>query len=97
MQPDDVDAQLLAHEILIGLLATRLQERDPRFIAGLRRDFDTVLGELAAKGHKADPFAVKCRAAMMTVLDDIEMHATRKSAARRVTLRRRFLNWLEKG
>jgi hypothetical protein len=101
--------KLKAHDLLLRHIAWECQRRDPQFAERLRKALDTALGALRAETYPSDldPFAleidVKMRETVREILETIETATAdvqKGLAAANVkpqTLRRRFLNWLERG
>jgi hypothetical protein len=96
-----------AHDILVRLLAFECQRHDPQFAERCRKALDTALGKLRAENYPndLDPLAVeitgKTRTIIREILDvaenaDAEMRKALASV-KPLTLRRRILNWFERG
>jgi hypothetical protein len=102
---DQIDKRVVAHEALIQLLIVKEMLRDPHFADFLRKDFDSSLGINIGEPmfQKTDVIA-DIRAIFMDTVSVAsrgvakfrQTQATQTQAAR-LSLRRRFLNWLERG
>jgi hypothetical protein len=98
-----------AHDILLRVIVWEFQRRDPQFAERTRKALDTALGKIRAESYPSDlsPLAleidVKMRETIKEILDvaenaDVEMReALVLALGKPRTLRRRFLNWLERG
>ncbi len=96
-----------AHDILVRMLAFECQRRDPQFAERCRNELDTALGKLTAQSYPSelDPLAVEITAKTRTIIREILDVAENADAELRkaiasikpLTLRRRILNWFERG
>jgi hypothetical protein len=98
-----------AHDILLRMPVAEQQRRDPQFAERYRKALDIALGKVRSESYPSDlsPFAleigVKMRETIREMLDvaenaDAEMRkALVVALGKPRTLRRRFLNWLERG
>ena len=98
-----------AHDILLRMLVAEWQRRDPQFAERYRKGLDIGLGKVRSESYPSDlsPFAleidVKMRETIREMLDvaentDAEMRKALVVAfGKPRTLRRRFLQWLERG
>jgi hypothetical protein len=101
--------QVRAHDLLLRMIVWQLQRRDPQFAELARKGLDIGLGKVRAESYPGDldPFAleidVRMRPTIREMLDVAEnTDAEMRAAVALVTgkpqsLRRRFLNWLERG
>jgi hypothetical protein len=101
--------QIKAHDTLLRLIALECQRRNPQFVQFCRRGVDIGLGTVRAETYPSDlePFAFEIDVRMRTTIEEILENAEKaivdlekKLAAANLkprTLRRRFLNWLERG
>ena len=98
--PTAIDKRVVAHEALLQLLLVREMLRDPHFADFLRKDFDSFLGRSVDEPlfQKADVTA-DIRARFMDTVSVAYrgVDILRQEQAARLSLRRRFLNWLERG
>ena len=101
-------AKFNAHDILVRMLVAECQRRDPQFAERCRNAVDMALGRLRAENYPDDlnPLAVaitaKTRTIIREILDvaessDAEMRRALASINQPLTLRRRVLNWFERG
>jgi hypothetical protein len=92
----DLHAQLLAHYSVLVVLAYQKGLEDPTFEEFLRARVDTVLGRRLAK-RDGVPHAIdaKVRNFVMEIAEAATF--SQDLPKKRPTLRRRFLDWLERG
>jgi len=100
-------AKINAHDILVRMLVVECQRRDPQFAERCRNALDIALGKLRAENYPSDldPLAVEITAKTRTIIREILDVAENADAEMRrvlasikpVTLRRRILNWFERG
>ena len=97
-----------AHDIFLRIIAWELQRRDPQFAERTRKALDIGLGKIRAEGYpdELNPFAleidVKMRERIREMLNvventDAELKKALVPLGKPRTLRRRFLQWLERG
>jgi hypothetical protein len=100
-------AKIDAHDTLIRLLVFEAQRRDPQFAERCRNGLDIALGRLRADSYPSElnPLAgaitAKTRTIIREILDvaenaDAELKRTLASV-KPLTVRRRILNWFERG
>jgi hypothetical protein len=103
MNPDALRTALVAHQALIIFALARLIQYDPDFPQKAKKHFDTSLGKIFADHPefqttpKSD-ILHQVRMLLHSTLDHAAGTATgvlnQSPAPVRLTLRRRFLNWL---
>jgi hypothetical protein len=98
-----------AHDMLLRIIVWELQRRDPQFSERTRKGLDIGLGKARAESYPSElnPFALeidfRMRQTFREILDvaektDAELKkALTQYLGKPRTLRRRFLNWLERG
>ena len=90
--------ELLAHSALLGLLVAAAAKADPGFREEAQAAFDTLLGQIMqsdphpSKQEAREQNKIQARASFTRLLSLVEARAVPP-----LTLRRRFLNWLQKG
>jgi hypothetical protein len=101
--------KIKAHDILLRHIAWECQRRDPQFAERLRKALDMALGAVRAETYPSDlnPYALEIDAKMREVIREILDTLDKATADQEKflaaanlkprTLRRRFLNWLERG
>jgi hypothetical protein len=101
--------KIKAYDILLRCIAWECQRRDPQFADRLRKALDEGLGRVRAETHpkELNPYAleidVQMRGVVREILESVDKGTAefeRTIAAANVkprTLRRRFLQWLERG
>ena len=101
--------QIKAHDTLLRLIALECQRRNPQFVEYCRKGVHIALGTVRAETYPSDlePFAFEIDVTMRKRIEEILENAEKaiadletKLAAANLkprTLRRRFLNWLERG
>jgi hypothetical protein len=78
----------------LGILTMMLAERqNPEFILESRKAFERIFGRIYSKKMKFTEMGVVARNEFMDLTDNSEG----TGLPRRKTLRRRFLNWLDRG
>jgi hypothetical protein len=102
-------AKIDAHEVLLRLLVFELQRRDPQFAQRSRKAVDWVLGVLIDEHPEDDPDTAEIRSQIRTKMRERlkEMFETTEekvaesekaiASLKSLTLRRRILNWFERG
>ena len=87
-------AMIGAHEVLLRLVVVKLQESDPQFAASVRIALDRTLGRTnesrGADLTNNEAHREMVRITIRNILEDVERLT-------RLTLGRRFLNWLRRG
>ena len=97
-----------AHDILLRIIVWELQRRDPQFVERTRKALDIGLGKVRSESPgDPDPFALEINVKMReTIREMLEVAENADAEMRKAvalvtgkprTLRRRFLNWLERG
>jgi hypothetical protein len=100
-------AKINAHDTLVRLLVFEAQRKDAQFAERCRNGLDRALGMLRADDYpsESDPLAVAIKAKSRTIVREILEAAENADAEMRMvlasvrppTLRRRILNWFERG
>jgi hypothetical protein len=88
-------SRVVAHEAILIYLVKRAKVKDPDLGRSLQATFDTFLGEnmeVLEKAVGASETAAESRKFFEAIVAPEELVAVRPP-----TLRRRFLNWLERG
>jgi hypothetical protein len=94
--------RIFAYGVLLSLLVEKVKENDPTFEDQSRRSFDIYLGQYFAKVGSAGPMETAAREMFNTIISS-PIRMTPQTVRRELerprprTLRRRFLNWLERG
>jgi hypothetical protein len=98
---DAIDAKLIAQSALLTFLVRHAKANDPTFEEYARSLVDTALGQLLEELGPPPEKAITAREHFMEL---ISTPAERNSGVgrgkerpKKLTLRRRFLNWLERG
>jgi hypothetical protein len=91
-------AMIMAHAVLLRVLVRHACLNNPKFADDARQLFDTFLGKSLMQDQPKDSaleneLMVRARTNFMTILDQPMLVPD----TRPLTLRRRFLNWLERG
>jgi hypothetical protein len=91
----DVRAEVTAHfVVLIGLVRAKASE-DPTFVDAVRKRIDTVLGKnVAERGGTPDEREALVRKYVMQMLE-VKSSPPPPTVQKKLTLRRRFLKWLD--
>jgi len=95
---DMLRGDVIAHSVLVKMLILKV-ENEPEFVTRAYRLLDTALGMRAATGEPPEAFEIRAREYLARILGPVpELAAPSQSEAPKTrTLRRRFLNWLERG
>lgn len=94
----DVRAQLNAHFTVLACLSVKRGADDPTFEDFVRSKVDTVLGKhLAESGGVPSELHGKIRRYVMEIIENAKVSELEPQSPKRLTVRRRFLNWLERG
>jgi hypothetical protein len=95
---ESLGAELFATEVMVTMLIQKAVENDPEFVTKALAALGTWLGQRAAKGEEAVSLAIKARKSFTNLLEaSPEMRLpSRPSPPKPLTLRKRFLNWLER-
>jgi hypothetical protein len=92
---------LIAHGVLLALLVEHAKKVDAAFIASARKQFNTYLGTRVGKDSPLDnTILVEARAFFQEILEAVETPGPLEidmPSAPKQTIRRKFLNWLERG
>ncbi len=90
----------MALELLLRQLVYECQRRDPQFAERSRNALDTALGMLRAEDYPNEtaPLSVARKAKTRTMIREIlEVAEKAVASIKPLTLRRRILNWFERG
>jgi hypothetical protein len=82
------------HIVLIGLLIEHAKAHDPEFSTKARERLDYVLGKYFIAADSPTELIAEIRAKVLAHLNDPST-LTSHRGIKRITLRRRFLNWLQ--
>jgi hypothetical protein len=86
---------MFAIAIILGIVVSRIKQGDPNFEMDARTAFDTFLGRLAAEGKAPVEYGAAAREMFMQIIEaPTAQLVDRPQAPGRLTLRRRFQNWL---
>jgi len=89
---DQVRGFLMAHEVVLIMLASRLNWIDAEFGEWARGQFDSFLGEQSLNESARDEVRVAARRIFTRIVMTLP-----ESSGKKLSLRRRFLNWLMRG
>jgi len=98
---ENVYARLLAYSLLLGILVDKLKETDPNFEKNALGIFDRYLGHVVISGEieAPDTLGIKAREIFVDTIKTPANYMARLPPPdpKKMTLRRAFLNWLERG
>jgi hypothetical protein len=87
---------LLVQGALIGAVVLKIRESDPNFETQVANQVDQFFGMQLAETGLPNPIHAEARAMLDQLLKSIGQSEI-SSSKKRLTWRRRFLNWLERG
>lgn len=93
-------ATIAASLLVLMMIVAYLKKNDPDFDKSTRAALDSILGAALIPGQTPDPFYQQVRAEFFNIMDAnvISFRAAAAAAPQKPrTLRRRFLNWLQRG
>ena len=89
------DIQILEHIVLIGLLVEHAKAHDQDFSVKARERLDYVLGKYFIGEDRSTEVLAEIRTKVLAQLNDPSPLMSQKGT-KGITLRRRFLNWLQR-